>query len=79
MLVSSLYSPVKKVLDWLSGFAEARMTGTGASIFAAFETEQAAQQVLDLVPEQAPENTNAFIARGVNISPLHQAINEIGL
>jgi 4-diphosphocytidyl-2-C-methyl-D-erythritol kinase len=77
ILVSSLYSPVKKVLDWLSGFAEARMTGTGASVFAAFETEQAAQQVLDLVSEQAPENTKAFVARGVNNSPLHEAFIEL--
>ncbi|MDG2174610.1 MAG: 4-(cytidine 5'-diphospho)-2-C-methyl-D-erythritol kinase [Gammaproteobacteria bacterium] len=77
MLVSSLYSPVKKVLDWLSGFAEARMSGTGSSVFAAFETEQAAQQVLDLVSEQAPENTKAFVARGVNISPLHEALIEL--
>jgi 4-diphosphocytidyl-2-C-methyl-D-erythritol kinase len=76
MLVSNLHSPVKKVLDWLSGFAEARMTGTGSSVFAAFETEQAAQQVLDLVSEQAPENTKAFVARGVNISPLHEALIE---
>ena len=77
MLVSSLYSPVKKELDWLSEFAEARITGTGASVFAAFETEQAAQQVLDLVPEKAPENTNAFIAKGVNISPLHEVLKEL--
>jgi 4-diphosphocytidyl-2-C-methyl-D-erythritol kinase len=76
-LVSSLYSPVKKALDWLSGFAEARMTGTGASVFAAFATEAEAQQVLALVPEQAPEKSSAFVAKGVNISPVHQALYEI--
>lgn len=74
-LVSSLYPPVQQALDWLSGYAEARMTGTGASIFAAFASETEAQEVMQQVPEKAPGNITAFIARGVNTSPLHQALN----
>lgn len=73
-LVSRLYLPVKKALDWLSGYAEARMTGTGASVFAAFDSEAEARMVMNLVPEQAPGNTAAFVARGVNVSPLHRAL-----
>ena len=65
-------------MDWLSGFTEARMTGTGASVFASFDTKTEAQAVLDQVPQQADKvGTNigsAFIARGVNFSPLHQAL-----
>ena len=78
LLVQRLYPPVKRALDWLSGFTEARMTGTGASVFASFDTKAEAQAVLDQVPQQADKvGTNigsAFIARGVNFSPLHQAL-----
>lgn len=74
LLVSRLYSPVKKALDWLSGFGETRLTGTGASLFAAFATETEARRVLDLVPAQAPAGSTAFVARGVNVSPVHQAL-----
>lgn len=81
-LVSSLYLPVKKALDWLSGYAESRMTGTGSSVFAAFDTETEAQQVMtqfskQLAPEQASEKLTAFVARGVNISPLHRALSDL--
>jgi len=73
-LVRSLYSPVKKALDWLSGYVEARMTGTGASVFAAFETEAEARRVLALMPAQAPAGCSAFVARGVNLSPLYRQL-----
>ncbi len=76
-LVSSLYPPVQKAIDWLSAYAEARMTGTGASIFAAFESEAEAQQVMQQVPEKAPGNITAFVARGINRSPVHLALSEI--
>jgi len=74
MLVTSLYSPVKKALDWLSGYAETRMTGTGASVFAAFDTETEARNVLEHLPEAALGKVTAFVARGVNISPLHKTL-----
>jgi 4-diphosphocytidyl-2-C-methyl-D-erythritol kinase len=75
-LVSDLYSPVKKALDWLSGYGQSRLTGTGASVFAAFETEAEARHVMALVPEKAPEKSSAFVARGVNISPLQKVLAE---
>ncbi len=82
MLVSSLYLPVRRALNWLSGFGEARMTGTGASVFAAFETEAEAQQVLaqaELLNEAdtGPGNVSAFVAKGVNESPLHPALRKV--
>ena len=81
MLVSSLYPPVKKALDWLSLYAEPRMTGTGASVFVSFEQKDEAQQVMDLVskefsPSQTTETYSAFVAGGVNISPLHKALKK---
>jgi 4-diphosphocytidyl-2-C-methyl-D-erythritol kinase len=41
------------------------MTGTGASVFAAFDSEAAATAVL----QQLPENIEGFVAKGVDNSP----------
>lgn len=63
-VVRSLYPPVDEAVLWLNQFAQARMTGTGASIFAAFDSAQQAQQILD----QLPEGMNGFVARGLSSS-----------
>nr|WP_159465452.1 4-(cytidine 5'-diphospho)-2-C-methyl-D-erythritol kinase [Scandinavium goeteborgense] len=60
------FRKVDAALSWLLEYAPSRLTGTGACVFAEFDTESAARQVL----EQAPEWLQGFIARGVNISPL---------
>lgn len=64
------FREVDDVLSWLLEYAPSRLTGTGACVFAEFDTELAARQVL----EQAPEWFNGFVAKGVNLSPLHQAM-----
>lgn len=61
-VVSALYPEVKEALTWLDKFSEAKLTGTGACIFASFESEQAAQDVA----EQVPDKWQAFAARGLN-------------
>jgi len=65
------FRKVDELLSWLLEYAPSRLTGTGACVFAEFDTENAARQVL----EQAPEWLHGFVARGVNVSPLHQAIS----
>ncbi|ATF92332.1 4-(cytidine 5'-diphospho)-2-C-methyl-D-erythritol kinase [Cedecea neteri] len=65
------FREVDAALSWLLEYAPSRLTGTGACVFAEFNTEHAARQVL----EQAPEWLHGFVARGVNRSPLHQAIS----
>jgi 4-diphosphocytidyl-2-C-methyl-D-erythritol kinase len=75
-LVCSLYPEVKKVLDWLSCISETRMTGTGSSVFAAYKTEQEARQALQQARIDLPGLKSAFVARGVNESPLHQALRK---
>jgi 4-diphosphocytidyl-2-C-methyl-D-erythritol kinase len=70
-LVRKLYPQVGAVLDWLSAHAPARLTGTGASVFAAFECKEDAAHVLSLAmssPEAALAEVSGFIARGVNQS-----------
>lgn len=64
------FREVDAALSWLLEYAPSRLTGTGACVFAEFDTESRARQVL----EQAPEWLNAFVAKGVNLSPLHRAI-----
>jgi 4-diphosphocytidyl-2-C-methyl-D-erythritol kinase len=70
-LVRKLYPPVDKALNWLSQFNNnARMTGTGASVFAAFDTEAKARQILAYAPPDLP----GFVARGINQSPLYKLL-----
>lgn len=64
------FRKVDEVLSWLLEYAPSRLTGTGACVFAEFDTELAARRVL----EQAPEWFNGFVAKGVNLSPLHRAM-----
>ena len=61
-----LYPEVGRALDWLAGFALTRMSGTGASVYAFFETDSAA----DRVARQVPPAWRHFRARRVNRSPL---------
>ena len=44
------FPPVSDAIEWLSGFGEARMTGSGACVFAAFALEYEADAVLQRVP-----------------------------
>lgn len=64
-IVKSLYPPVNRALVWLNQYAEARMTGTGASIFASFDCIEDAQALLHKIPK----GMRGFIAKGLNNSP----------
>ena len=66
------FRKVDAALSWLLEYAPSRLTGTGACVFAEFDTESAARQVL----KQAPEWPHGFVARGVNRSSLHQALDK---
>jgi 4-diphosphocytidyl-2-C-methyl-D-erythritol kinase len=61
------YPEVARHLAWLKQAAPAWVTGSGACVFAAFPTGQAARRVLD----QAPEGMRGFVARGLARHPLH--------
>ena len=72
-LVYKQYPVVAKALDWLLEYAPARLTGTGACVFAEFENEQQAQEVYKLMPVEL----SGFIAKGCNTSPTHKVLNEL--
>jgi len=69
-VVRNLYPQVAAALDWLSEFAPARMSGTGACVFAAFDSLEQAEGVKSRVPE----NWSAFVARAMNRNPVHQQL-----
>lgn len=60
------YPAVGEALVWLRQFGQARMSGSGASVFAAFGTRDEAERVL----RQVPQGWNAFLARGQDVHPL---------
>ena len=66
----ALYPEVDAALAWLGARAAARMTGTGAAVFAAFAAEAEAKAALAGLP---PE-WQGFVARGLARSPLLDAV-----
>jgi 4-diphosphocytidyl-2-C-methyl-D-erythritol kinase len=66
------YPEVGRALAWLSRHRAARMTGSGACVFARFPDRQAAESVL----EQLPAVWTGFVARGCNRSPLLDRLGE---
>lgn len=56
-----LYPAVDEALSWLGQFGEARMSGTGASVFIALANEAAAGEIL----AGLPAGWNGFAAKGV--------------
>ena len=64
------YPRIAEALDWLAQHAPSRLTGTGACLFAAFESQEAAQTVAEL----ANQRWQAWVARGLNTSPLQDAL-----
>jgi 4-diphosphocytidyl-2-C-methyl-D-erythritol kinase len=66
-VVRALYPEVADALSWLEKFAPARLTGTGSCIFASFGSAIEAERVA----ARAPDRWRAFVARGLNASPVH--------
>ncbi len=65
-VVTALYPEVAAHLDWLSRHGDARMTGSGACVFAEFGTEAEARAV----EARMPEGLRGFVARGLDQHPL---------
>lgn len=65
-LVCRHYPEVAHHLGWLQQHGPARMTGSGAAVFASFGSERAARAVLD----QLPSTMKGFVARGLDRHPL---------
>ena len=65
-VVCSMHSEVEEHLVWLRQFAPARMTGSGACVFAEFSSEEQAQEVIS----KLPADMRGIIACGLMEHPL---------
>ncbi len=72
IVVRKRYPQVAEAMEWLSEFGTARVTGTGACIFAAFDEEGQAREPM----EKMPSSLQGFVARGRNYSPLHGRLEQ---
>jgi 4-diphosphocytidyl-2-C-methyl-D-erythritol kinase len=72
-VVAKRYPAVAESLEWLSQYGMATMTGTGACVFAVFESRQQAAVILATLPEK----WRGFVAKGLNQSPLLERLNII--
>ncbi len=61
------FPEIARHLNWLGKFSAAMMTGSGACVFGAFDSESAARSVL----EQLPTDMKGFAARGLDRHPLY--------
>ena len=64
-VVRKKFSQVAQALDWLKTYGDARMSGSGSSVFAAFENEAKARAVL----KEVPREWRGFAAQGLNRHP----------
>ena len=65
-IVCNEYPPVSACLTWLKQFGDARMSGSGASVF----LEVASKQIATEICNQKPSNVQGFVAKGLNQHPL---------
>ena len=65
-----LYPQIATAIDWLNQHARARMSGTGACVFAAFDSLEQAE----VVKLQVPQQWTAYVARAMNRNPVHQQL-----
>ncbi|MBT4522453.1 MAG: 4-(cytidine 5'-diphospho)-2-C-methyl-D-erythritol kinase [Halieaceae bacterium] len=69
-VVRDIYPEVDNALKWLNNFGRAILTGTGACVFASFNTKAEADAVL----QQLPKKWTGFTAQGLNESPTHSVL-----
>jgi len=65
-VVAKQYPEVAEVIQHLRKSSKARLTGSGACVFASFDSKEDAEQALN----KLPDHWTAFVARGLNRSPL---------
>jgi 4-diphosphocytidyl-2-C-methyl-D-erythritol kinase len=65
VITCRLYPGVERALKWLRNFGDARMSGTGASVFLACDTLDAAKRIL----HQRPDGVDGFVAHSLLCHP----------
>jgi len=70
-VVRSRFSAVAQALDWLGGYGDARLSGSGGCIFASVASREAAMNIV----EKCPRGMRGHVARGVTRSPLLERLD----
>jgi 4-diphosphocytidyl-2-C-methyl-D-erythritol kinase len=65
-VVTARYPVVREHLEWLRRHGNARMTGSGSCVFAAFDSREGAERVVGALPG----SMSGFIAQGLTHHPL---------
>lgn len=68
-LVRRHYPEVDDAFKWLSNYGQARLSGSGAGVFACFSTREQATEIASNLPPRL----KGFVAKGINRSPLIEA------
>ena len=77
-VVKKNYPMVSQAFDIIGKYSKAKMSGTGASVFASFDTKDQAEDVLQKTGSNPEiEGWNCFVAKGLNQSPLHHFLEKL--
>jgi len=74
-VVRARFPAVAEALDWLARHSPSRLTGTGSCVFAKFSRAADAERVAARVPD----TWRAFVARGLDESPLLDSLSRWGV
>src|SRR6185312_3323559 len=69
-VVRARHPRVAAALDWLGGFGQARLSGSGGCVFLELRSLERACAVAD----RCPAAFGAHVARGMDVSPLHDTL-----
>lgn len=67
-IVCAEFTAVASALQWLNQFGQARMSGSGASVFLAIDSLTEAESIF----AQRPANMQGFVAKSLHQHPLHE-------
>lgn len=70
-VVCKHYPAVASCLEWLDQFSQARMSGSGASVFAEFANREEAELLLGRAKREIDVQPAGFVACGLEQHPLH--------
>ncbi|MGD9842533.1 MAG: 4-(cytidine 5'-diphospho)-2-C-methyl-D-erythritol kinase [Steroidobacteraceae bacterium] len=78
--VRARYPAIAQAIDWLANYGEARLTGTGACVFAAWPERATATRVAAQLSAQSSvngSNWRGFVVQGYNESPLLRRLRQV--
>lgn len=67
------YPEIGAAIDWLKSFGDARMSGSGSSVFVRVDSQTTAEAI----KAEAPSRWRTWCVRGIDQSPLHLALRNL--